>query len=124
MSLGPLFRVVLALAAAAFAGFPSFKVKAFSFDPKTGVSNRFLTPNGDGRNDSVVFSYANPRDAAISGYILDVKGARVAELAPGPTSETLMWDGKGAGSAVPSGVYIYVIEGEGTVRTGTVVVVR
>ena len=123
MSLGPLLRVVLALAAAAFAGFPSFKVKAFSFDPKTGVSNRFLTPNGDGRNDSVVFKYRNPRDSAISGRIIDIKGAFVSELSPAG-DQKLSWDGKGRGTVVPSGVYIYIIVGEDSVYTGTVVVVR
>lgn len=89
-----------------------------------GVSNRFITPNGDGRNDNVAFRFSNPRDSAGAIKIYDVRGHAVASLPinPGDVSET--WDAKAGGRAVDSGVYVYVIEIEGGVASGAVVVVR
>ncbi|MBI3298921.1 MAG: gliding motility-associated C-terminal domain-containing protein [Elusimicrobia bacterium] len=120
--MGALCRVLFLSVAAAFAAFNP-RPLAFSFT-KAGLSNRFITPNGDGRNDVIVFRYSNPRDILVSGRVVDLKGARVAELAAGTVADTLVWDGKAGGGAVPSGVYIYVIEGGSSVFTGTLVVVR
>ncbi|PCI36620.1 MAG: hypothetical protein COB53_08935 [Elusimicrobia bacterium] len=101
----------------------------FSFDSSSGVSNRFITPNGDTFNDTVVFTFENPRDSAVSGSIYDLKGAEVARLTIGPTppsvtQSTLEWDGRMGGQAVNGGLYIYVILSEETVVSGTLVVVR
>lgn len=120
--MGALLRLLSLAAAAALVASP--RPLAFSFDPKSGLSNRFLTPNGDGKNDTVVFSYSNPRDAAVSGRVVDLKGANVAELSAGTAADTLVWDGKAGGQAVPGGVYIFIIQGETLVYTGTLVVVR
>lgn len=96
----------------------------FAFN-QAGVSNRFLTPNGDGKNDDVVFTFDNPRDSAVVGKILDMHGkVIVAGLPPGPVSNSLAWDGTAGGRVVPGGVYIYVIQAEGRSFSGTVVVIR
>jgi hypothetical protein len=96
----------------------------FSFN-QAGVSNRFLTPNGDGKNDEVVFTFDNPRDAAVAGKILDASGHVIAGSLPaGPVSNSLVWDGTAGGRAVPGGVYIYVIQAEGQTFSGTVIVIK
>lgn len=99
------------------------RVNEFTFNP-AGVSNRQVTPNGDGKNDNVVFTFNNPRASSVTGRILDVKGRVVAEMLPGPMSDSLLWDGKGRGHEVPGGVYIYQIESEGKVHSGTVIVIK
>lgn len=110
----------LALAAAPAFAHPS--QSATSFDAFS-VSNRFLTPNGDGRNDNVVFRFDNPRDARITGKIFDLKG-RLVTTVPRKTQFTLEWDGTADGRAVTSGVYVYQIEGDGKRFNGTLVVIR
>lgn len=99
------------------------RVEAFNMD-KSGLSNRLLTPNGDGKNDTVVFVFDNPRDSAVTGKIFELKGAFVADMKSGPISNSLEWDGKANGQAVSGGVYIYQIEAEGKVTTGTIAVIR
>ena len=96
--------------------------QGFSF---TGLVNRFVTPNGDGKNDNVVFVFDNPRDAAVRGRILDLRGRVVAsDLLPGPVQNSLQWDGTSSGRGVPGGVYIYQLEGEGRSFTGTIVILK
>ena len=48
----------------------------------------------------------------------------VAQMSPGPVSNSLQWDGKSGGSAVSGGVYIYQLKGEGTSFNGTLVVIK
>lgn len=97
---------------------------AFLFNP-AGISNRFLTPNGDGKNDDVVFTFDNPRDSAVTGKIIDLHGrVIVGSLPPGPISNSLIWDGTAGGRVVPGGVYIYQIQAEGHTFNGTIVVIR
>ena len=104
-----------------------FTVRSFSFDPSSGISNRLLTPNGDLKNDAVIFTFSNPRDSAVSGSVFDMMGAEVESMSDGPALafplKTLMWDGKSNGKAVKGGVYIYQIRSEDTLHTGTVVVI-
>ena len=91
----------------------------------SNISGRVITPNGDGLNDFVIFTYdPGPSNAAVRGRIYDVTGSFVAEMAPGIVPNTLQWDGKMNGRAATSGVYIYKIEGDGKTYTGTVVVAR
>ncbi|MDD5304443.1 MAG: gliding motility-associated C-terminal domain-containing protein [Elusimicrobia bacterium] len=98
--------------------------QAFNFDV-SGVSNRALTPNGDGLNDTVVFTFDNPKDSGVSGRVYDVRGRFVSGMAPGPVAgASLMWDGKAGGGVVPRGVYIYQIQAEGRTFNGTVMVIR
>lgn len=95
----------------------------FNMD-KSGLSNRLITPNGDGKNDTAGFVFDNPRDSAVTGKIFDLKGAFVADMKNGPIGNSLEWDGKANGQAVSGGVYIYQIEAEDKVTNGTIVVIR
>ncbi len=88
------------------------------------LSNKVLTPNGDGRNDKAVFLLDNPHDASFSGRIFDRSGAFVADMIPGVLANTLQWDGTGNGRVVPGGVYVYQIRGESKVFSGTLIVIR
>jgi hypothetical protein len=74
----------------------------------SGLSNRLITPNG----------------AGIKGTIYDLKGAKVADMVPGPISNSMLWDAKAGGQTVPGGVYIYQLEAETKVYNGTVVVIK
>lgn len=116
----PRLAFLLGLMAVAASG-AGVRPRGFVF---TGVSNRFLTPNGDGRNDNVAFRFSNPRDAAGTVTIYDARGHSVANLPvnPGDTSE--IWYGRANGRMVDSGVYIYVVQVEGVTVSGAVVVVR
>jgi len=96
---------------------------SFSAD-KSGLTNRLITPNGDGKNDTMVFIFDNPQDKAVKGRLFDLRGGVVSSMTPGPVANSLLWDGKSGGQTVPGGVYIYQIEADGTVYNGTVVVVR
>lgn len=89
-----------------------------------GLANRMLTPNGDGKNDSVTVVFDNPMDSAVSGRIYDLKGAFVAPMTQGPVANSLLWDGRAGGRVVPGGVYIFQVEAEGRTYNGTIVVVR
>lgn len=122
----------LAVAAIVFTGFCSAalnRTKDFNF---TGVSNRFITPNGDGKNDNVAFTFNNPRDSAGTIQIQDLRGHKVTAIpinpgdtcASNPTVGCEYWDGRAGGVIVPTGVYIYVISIESTIFSGTVVVIR
>jgi hypothetical protein len=90
-----------------------------------GVSNRMLTPNGDGKNDNVVFTYDNPQGASVNINIFDMRGRIVASNLPaGPQSNSQVWNGMSGGRFVPGGVYIYQIQSEGQTFTGTLVVIK
>lgn len=97
---------------------PSFSADA------SGLSNRLITPNGDGKNDSMVFIFDNPLDSGVKGRIYDLKGALVARMAAGPVSNSLIWDARSGGRVAPGGVYIYQIESGGNVYNGTVAVIK
>ncbi|MBI4387227.1 MAG: gliding motility-associated C-terminal domain-containing protein [Elusimicrobia bacterium] len=100
------------------------RVGGFNVDV-SGLSNRILTPNGDGKNDTVVVVFDNPRDSSVGGKIIDLKGASVASMTQGPVANSLQWDGKASnGNVVPGGVYIYQIDAEGKIFNGTVVVIK
>lgn len=96
---------------------------AFSAD-RAGLTNRLITPNGDGKNDTMVFIFDNPQGKPVKGRIYDLRGALVASMGAGPVDNSLAWDAKSGGQVVPGGVYIYQIEADGNVFNGTVVVVR
>lgn len=100
------------------------RATGFSFN-SAGLSNKTVTPNGDGKNDDVVFFFDNPRDSQVRLRIFDIRGRLVAENLPnGPTSNSRVWNGRSNGHPVPGGVYIYQIEAEGQSFSGTLLVVR
>ncbi|MFI5348659.1 MAG: right-handed parallel beta-helix repeat-containing protein [Elusimicrobiota bacterium] len=92
----------------------------------SGVSNRFITPNGDHRNDNVVFTFDNPNNSAVTGKIFDMRGRVVAGSLPaGPFgTNSLIWDGTSGGRSVPGGVYLYQIQAEGQTYSGTLVIIK
>ncbi|MFA6094037.1 MAG: hypothetical protein WCU88_12490 [Elusimicrobiota bacterium] len=103
--------------------------KGFSFSTGSGLKNRIITPNGDSLNDLAIFTFSNLRDSLITGRIYDIHGKYVADMEVGPppadpAMQTLQWNGKCGGKAVPGGIYVYVLEGEDSMFTGTLVVVR
>ncbi|MBK8575543.1 MAG: gliding motility-associated C-terminal domain-containing protein [Elusimicrobia bacterium] len=100
-----------------------------SLNPDTDVFPRIFSPNGDGINDVVYFKVDNPRLAQVSGVIIDMSGSHVASLVAVsdniPTPDSFVWDGRDEnGNRVPSGPYVYKIDGEGSVLSGVVVVAR
>ncbi len=100
------------------AGFASpFAPSGFSF---TGPRTRFVTPNGDGKNDLAVFQYSNPQDSAGTIRIYDIRGRQVATVAIEPGSPFASWDPRG----YANGVYIYVVTIDMKATSGIVVVVR
>ena len=107
----------------------SYQVRALYRDNSvhfdiSGLTNRAITPNGDGLNDTTVFTFDNPRDSAFSGKIYDLSGAFVADMTPGPVSNSLQWNGRAGGRAVASGVYAYQIKAENKVFNGTLMVIK
>lgn len=99
----------------------------FAFDPAAHLLPRVITPNGDGLNDIMFFITNVP---GVTGKVFDIRGAKVADLKPGPPcpgtsgNQCLYWDGKASGKTVHSGIYIYDLNGQGKHFTGTAVVTR
>ena len=86
----------------------------------TGLSNRFVTPNNDGKNDYAFFRYSNPADSAGTIRIFELRGRQVASVAIEPGSAVATWDPRN----YASGVYIYVISIDQTATSGALVVMR
>jgi len=88
---------------------------------------RVISPNAN-NNRRVFFFLNNPTNAAISGSIYDLEGAKVADLSinsQAPEPNALFWDGKDSGGVVvASGVYLYKISAGDAQLTGTIVVAR
>lgn len=115
--------VIFALLAAAGLG-PAQGIKPLGVS-LASVSNRLITPNGDNLNDEVVIRMDNPRVSDVRGRILDLRGAEVADMEVrhlgAQNAAELIW---APSKDTASGVYIYVIESEEQVFTGTVMVVK
>lgn len=91
----------------------------------SNLASRVITPNGDGLNDTLIFTYdPGPRNVTPEGKIFDLRGAFVADMVPGLVPDTLTWNGYMNGLPVHSGVYVYRITGDGKTFTGTIVVAR
>jgi gliding motility-associated-like protein len=99
------------------------RTQSFTFN-SANVSNRMVTPNGDGKNDDVLFTFSNPAASEVIGKVFDARGREIATMVPGPVADSLLWDGKSNGKWVPGGVYIYEIKAEGQTHTGTVIVIK
>ena len=91
----------------------------------SNLSSRVITPNDDGLNDTLIFTYdPGPNKTVPSGTIYDMRGAYVATMLPGVVPNTLTWDGKMGGRAAANGVYVYQIKGDGKTFNGTIVIAR
>jgi hypothetical protein len=91
----------------------------------SNISGRVITPNGDGKNDQVIFTYdPGPRNVTPEGKIYDIHGAFVADMKAGLVPNTIVWDGFMNGRRATSGVYVYQIKGDGKAFSGTIVVAR
>lgn len=91
----------------------------------SNLSSRVITPNGDGLNDTLIFTYdPGPKNVQPTGKIFDLQGAFVADMTPGLVPNTLTWNGYMNGLPVRSGVYVYRITGDGKTFTGSIVVAR
>ena len=119
--------VAVLLAAAALAQSSSFNF--------AGPLSRIITPNGDGNNDIAFLRFCNPGDSDVSGRIYTLLGFEVAALGPrvqgldgcaaaSVFSQYLTWDGRSNGTVVRSGIYVYRIQAESRIYSGTIVVVR
>lgn len=112
---------------------------AFCSASSLGLSapmNRFITPNGDKRNDTFIFRCHNPRYAQVEGRIYDTSGREVAKLSlkqrdngdPAiPVDSGMYYDlewNPNSGGKAPGGVYIYQVLLETKVYKGTIVVIR
>lgn len=127
-----------ALAAGLVALFAAAKIHAqnggFTF---FGPLGRVITPNGDGINDRLFLCFDNFSDSGVSGKIYTVLGAEVASMGPktssaapttscpgGALPQYISWDGHSSEGLVRSGMYVYRIEAEGKIFSGTFLVVR
>jgi hypothetical protein len=91
----------------------------------SNLSSRVITPNGDGLNDTLIFTYdPGPNNVTPEGRIFDLRGGFVSFMTPGLVPNTLTWNGFMNGVPVHSGVYVYRITGDGKIFTGTIVVAR
>ena len=91
----------------------------------SNVSSRVITPNGDGLNDTLIFTYdPGPGNIVPEGKIYDLEGRFVSDMTSGLVPNTLTWDGRMNGRYVTSGAYIYQIKGDGKVFNGSIVVAR
>ena len=119
-----------ALTAAVFCLFWLAENRAWAI-VKVGQSiamTRTVTPNGDGRNDTFKFRCYNPRQAAVTGKIFNMKGGEVAVMKLIDTSVStyfylLEWDPNSGGRA-PGGLYLYQVIVEDQVYKGAVAVIR
>jgi len=88
---------------------------------------RIFTPNGDGKNDWVTFSYKNDNLSSIVCWVYDIRGSVIRQLDIKGLEEEgeFTWDGKDKdGNLVSSGIYIYQIEVEGQTINGTIVLAK
>jgi len=113
---------------AAKAGTYQVRVTALAteFAVTTTSPGKVFTPNGDGVNDQVSVFFENPKDSAIGfAKIYDIRGAEVADMKLGSTSNSYVWDGKDRrGGIAPRGMYLYVIQVEGKSFSGSLVIAK
>ena len=96
---------------------------SFTFDSKTGLSSRTLLSSGSAASRAIVFTFSNPRNSKINGRIFNLRGALIAKLNTHPALDAnahRVWDGTSNGVAVDAGTYVYRIEAESKIFSGTV----
>ena len=127
-------QILIAAAAGLLAAAALAQSASFHFE---GPISRIITPNGDNNNDIAFLPFCNPGDSDVSGRIYTLLGFEVATLGPRITGldacpagspanyfQYLTWDGRSNGTVVRSGVYVYRIQAESRIYSGTIVVVR
>ena len=99
-----------------------FLVNSGSFEVLPNVA----TPNGDGRNDAVLFLLANQSIAAPRLRIFSLGGQLLFESTTPDREQRLAWIGRDRdGRQVPAGSYLYVVyDGETAFHTGICGVIR
>lgn len=90
-----------------------------------GVKPRVITAGrADGFNDRVIFSFVEP-DEKLTLRIFTLDGRKIEEINYGAAgTERLVWNAGAAGAMVSPGVYIYQLEADGKVFSGSLVVAR
>jgi len=82
---------------------------------------KILTPNGDGKNDFVNFSFGDLNDN-IKVEIFDISGHLMRTIM---SASTMQWDGRtDSGEIVESGVYIYQYTVDGKMISGLIAVAK
>jgi gliding motility-associated-like protein len=82
---------------------------------------KIISPNGDGVNDSVFFSFGDLAEN-VKVEIFDINGHRVKTIL---SVNTLQWDGRDDdGKIVESGVYIYQYEVDSKRVSGVIAVAK
>ncbi len=89
------------------------------------VKPRVITAGrADGLNDRVIFSFVEP-DEKLTLRIFTLDGRKIEEIDYGAAgTERLVWNACAAGAMGSPGVYIYQLEADGKVFSGTLVVAR
>lgn len=107
----------LALTFLATATAAPFSPRAFTYG---GLTSRFVTPNGDGKNDRAVFQFQNPGDLGGTVRIYDTHGRLVHKIEIMVGNTSVEWDPRG----VASGIYFYVVSVDEQANSGSLVVLR
>ena len=96
------------------------------FENDAGSDTLFIpnvfTPNGDGKNDFFeIIGTNNPCIIAVNRLVIFNRwGMKVFEA----VGSQFRWDGRNNGNELTTGVYFYVLEGEGFKRSGNVTLLR
>lgn len=84
-----------------------------------------FSPNGDGINDQVTFTFSNPDNSEVVLAILDLSGVIMRFESLGIGSTIWIWDGKdNMANVAEAGVYIYQIRIGSSKYTGTIVLAK
>jgi len=85
---------------------------------------KIITPNSDGVNDELNYTFENPGLDPVEGYIYELSGSRAARMSA-KTDYWLIWPGTDdSGNRVVPGIYIYQVRCGDRIYNGTVVVAR
>lgn len=84
-----------------------------------------FTPNNDGYNDYVEFTFSESVIQKPVIYIYNLRGKRVCEINPG-TNRSCQWNGRDdSGNDLEPGVYIYILNTDNSQSiNGTITLIR